>query len=95
MMPAFFVLFLLLAVQVARLPGASAGYEYMFRPDWGAMLNPKTWVYAMGQAFFSLSLAGSGTVVYGSYFNKDVDILSSAKNVAIFLIRLPRSSPAL
>ena len=84
MMPAFFVLFLLLAVQVARLPGASAGYEYMFRPDWGAMLNPKTWVYAMGQAFFSLSLAGSGTVVYGSYLNKDVDILSSAKNVAIF-----------
>ena len=55
----------------------------MFRPDWSAMLNPKTWVYAMGQAFFSLSLAGSGTVVYGSYLNKDVDILSSAKNVAI------------
>ena len=48
------------------------------------MLNPKTWVYAMGQAFFSLSLAGSGTVVYGSYLNKDVDILSGAKNVAIF-----------
>lgn len=84
MMPAFFVLFLLLAVQVARLPGAFAGYEYMFRPDWSAMLNPKTWVYAMGQAFFSLSLAGSGTVVYGSYLNKDVDILNSAKNVALF-----------
>ncbi len=84
MMPAFFVLFLLLAVQVARLPGAFAGYEYMFRPDWSAMLNPKTWVYAMGQAFFSLSLAGSGTVVYGSYLNKDVDILNSARNVALF-----------
>lgn len=84
MMPAFFVLFLLLAVQVARLPGAFAGYEYMFRPDWSAMLNPKTWGYAMGQAFFSLSLAGSGTVVYGSYLNKDVDILNSAKNVALF-----------
>lgn len=84
MMPAFFVLFLLLAVQVARLPGAFAGYEYMFRPDWSAMLNPKTWIYAMGQAFFSLSLAGSGTVVYGSYLNKDVDILNSAKNVALF-----------
>ncbi len=82
--PAFFVLFLLLAVQVARLPGAFAGYEYMFRPDWSAMLNPKTWVYAMGQAFFSLSLAGSGTVVYGSYLNKDVDILNSARNVALF-----------
>lgn len=84
MMPAFFVMFLFLAVQVARLSGASDGYYYLFRPKWSAMLNPKTWVYAMGQAFFSLSLAGSGTVVYGSYLKKDVDIISSAKHVAVF-----------
>ena len=38
----------------------------------------------MGQAFFSLSLAGSGTVVYGSYLKWDVDIVSSAKYVALF-----------
>lgn len=48
------------------------------------MATPKTWVYAMGQAFFSLSLAGSGTVVYGSYLKKDVDIINCAKNVAFF-----------
>lgn len=45
---------------------------------------PKTWVYALGQAFFSLSLAGSGTVVYGSYLKKSEDIVDSAKYVAIF-----------
>ena len=50
-------------------------------PPWA---NPQTWVYAMGQAFFSLSVAGSGTVVYGSYLKSDVDIVSSAKYVAIF-----------
>lgn len=84
MMPAFFVLFLSLAVRVAFLDGAASGYSYLFKPDWSAMANPKTWVYAMGQAFFSLSLAGSGTVVYGSYLKSDVDIVSSAKYVAFF-----------
>lgn len=84
LMPAFFVLFIILAIQVATLPGASEGYKYLFRPDWSAMANPKTWVYAMGQAFFSLSLAGSGTVVYGSYLKKDVDVVNSAGNVALF-----------
>ena len=84
MMPAFYVLFLFLAIRVAFLDGAAEGYAYLFKPDWSAMANPKTWVYAMGQAFFSLSVAGSGTVVYGSYLKSDVDIVSSAKYVAIF-----------
>ena len=84
MMPAFFALFLFLAIRVAMLPGSGSGYSYLFQPDWSAMANPQTWVYAMGQAFFSLSLAGGGTVVYGSYLKYDVDIVSSAKYVAIF-----------
>ena len=83
-MPAFFVLFLFLALRVAFLDGAADGYAYLFKPDWSAMTDPQTWVYAMGQAFFSLSIAGSGTVVYGSYLKSDVDIVSSAKYVAFF-----------
>ena len=47
-------------------------------------MEPKTWIYALGQAFFSLSLAGSGMIVYGSYLKRDVDIMSSAKNTVIF-----------
>lgn len=84
MMPAFFVLFLFLAVRVMFLNGSAPGYSYLFKPDWSEMVQPKTWVYAMGQAFFSLSLAGSGTVVYGSYLKSDVDVVSSAKYVAFF-----------
>ncbi len=84
MMPAFYVLFLFLAVRVFFLDGSLEGYAYLFKPDWSAMANPRTWVYAMGQAFFSLSVAGSGTVVYGSYLKSDVDVVSSAKYVAIF-----------
>lgn len=84
MMPLFFLLFLIMMVRVALLPGALDGYYYLFVPDWNALFDPKTWVYALGQAFFGLSLAGGGTLVYGSYLKKDVDVVSSAKNVVIF-----------
>ena len=84
MMPVFFVFFVILMVRVATLPGAVEGYKYLFVPDWKQLLDVNTWVYALGQAFFSLSLAGSGTIVYGSYLKKDIDIVSCAKNVAFF-----------
>lgn len=84
MMPIFFLLFLIMMVRVATLPGAAEGYKYLFVPQWDLLTNVNTWVYALGQAFFSLSLAGSGTVVYGSYLKEDADIISCAKNVAFF-----------
>nr|WP_241635784.1 sodium-dependent transporter [Fusobacterium gastrosuis] len=84
MMPLFFFMFLFLAVRVLFLSGASEGYKFLFKADWSKLGNPKTWIFALGQAFFSLSLAGSGTVVYGSYLKKDEDIVSSAMYVSIF-----------
>lgn len=84
MMPAFFLLFLILFMRVITLPGAGDGFRYMFVPKWEQLGNIKTWVYALGQAFFSLSLAGSGTIVYGSYLKKDVDVVGCARNVAFF-----------
>ena len=84
LMPTFFLLFLILALRVAFIGGAIEGYKYMFIPRWEALLDPRTWVYALGQAFFSLSLAGSGTIVYGSYLGDAEDIVDSAKYVVIF-----------
>lgn len=84
MMPVFFLFFVILLVRVLTLPGAVEGFRYMFVPKWEELGDVKTWVYALGQAFFSLSLAGSGTIVYGSYLKKDTDIVSCAKNVAFF-----------
>mgnify|MGYP000757467717 FL=1 len=84
MMPVFFVFFIVLMIRVVTLPGAADGYRYLFVPQWEQLGNIKTWVYALGQAFFSLSLAGSGTIVYGSYLKKDIDIVGCAKNVAFF-----------
>lgn len=84
MMPLFFLLFLIMAIRVAFLPGASEGYKYLFIPRWEYLLKPETWIYALGQCFFSLSLAGSGTVVYGSYLDDGEDAVTCARRIAIF-----------
>ena len=84
MMPLLFGLFVILAVYISTLPGASAGYKYIFTLSPAGLLNWEVWLFAFGQAFFSLSVAGNGSVIYGSYLGKDEDIPSSARNVAIF-----------
>ena len=84
MMPAFFLFFIILAIKVALLPGSKEGYNFLFSPDFSELKDPQIWIYGLGQAFFSLSLAGSGTVVYGSYLSDEDNILYSAKWTAIF-----------
>lgn len=84
MMPVLFVLFVALGIYVFTLPGSSKGYSYILTINPKGLLDPKLWVYAFGQAFFSLSVAGNGSVIYGSYLSKDECIPSSARNVAVF-----------
>ena len=84
LMPLFFLLFLFLALWVAFLPGASDGYRFLFVPDWSALLDPYTWVMAMGQAFFSLSITGSGMIVYGAYLDRKADIPRASLQTALF-----------
>ena len=84
MMPVLFALFVGLAIYIAFLPGAEVGYKYIFTLNPAGLANPQVWVFAFGQAFFSLSVARNGSVIYGSYLGKDEDIPSSARNVAFF-----------
>ena len=84
MMPLFFGLFVILAIYVAFQPGAVEGYRYIFRIDPQALADPKTWIFALGQAFFSLSVAGNGTLIYGSYLSDEENIPAAAARVAFF-----------
>lgn len=84
MMPLFYVLFIGLGIYIAFQPGAVDGYKYIFRIDPVALKDPMTWLYALGQAFFSLSVAGNGTLIYGSYLSEKEDIPKAARNVAFF-----------
>ena len=76
MMPVFFILFAVLGIYVAFQPGAIEGYKYIFRVDPKAFADPKT--------FFSLSVAGNGTLIYGSYLSDNEDIPAAAGRVALF-----------
>lgn len=84
LMPAFFILFIILAIRVSLFDGAIEGYKFLFVPKWEYLLKKETWIMAMGQAFFSLSITGSGMIVYGAYLKDDVDIPKASMQTAVF-----------
>lgn len=84
MMPIFFIIFVGLAVWVAFLPGAAEGYKLIFTPVWSKLLDPNVWITAMGQAFFSLSVTGSGMLVYGAYLGENESVVPLSIRTAIF-----------
>lgn len=80
-MPALFVMLLIVIIRSVTLPGASAGLEFMFKPDWSAF-SGTGWITVLsvagGQMFFSLSLGMSIMIAYGSYIPKDQNLERSA-----------------
>ena len=82
MMPLLFLLLIILAVRSLFLEGSSAGLDFLFRPD-PAHLKPTIFLDAMGQAFFSLSIGMGCMITYGSYFNKNTNLTSTALQVSL------------
>ena len=71
-MPLFFAILLILLLRSLTLSGAPQAFRYMFTFSWDQLLNIDTWIMALGQSFFTVSLGGMLT--YGSYLSKDSDI---------------------
>lgn len=84
MMPLFFAIFLILALRVAFLPDVMEGYLFMLIPRWEALKDPMVWIAAMGQAFFSLSITGSGMIVYGAYLDEKESVVPLGVKTALF-----------
>ena len=59
MMPLLFIFFIILAIRSLTLEGAMEGVRFLFVPDW-SLLTGETFLLALGQAFFSLSVGGTG-----------------------------------
>lgn len=74
-MPTLFVIVMVMSVYVAFLPGASAGYSYLFRPDF-SKISTSVVSSALGQAFFSLSLGCGCIVTYASYVHRQDNAFS-------------------
>ncbi len=82
LMPALFVMMLILLIRSVTLPGAAAGIAWYLKPDF-SKINGGTWVAALGQVFFSLSVGMSGMVTYASYLNKKENLPKVALQVSL------------
>ncbi len=83
LMPILIILAVAIAVYVATLPGAFEGVKYYIFPDF-SKFSIKTVCAAMGQLFFSMSLAMGIMISYGSYVKDDVNIMKSVNHIEIF-----------
>lgn len=84
MMPVLVVLTLFIAIYtIIAMPGAVKGVIYYLKPDF-SKFSIMTVVAAMGQLFYSMSLAMGIMITFGSYMKKDVSITGAAKQIEIF-----------
>ncbi|MDR7857236.1 sodium-dependent transporter [Tissierella sp.] len=77
MMPALFIMLIIVAIRSVTLPGASAGLSYYLKPDF-SKFNARVLVDALGQVFFSLSLGMGALITYGSYLKGDENLERNA-----------------
>lgn len=85
MMPLLFIFFILLAIRSLTLDGAMEGVRFLFVPDW-SLLNGSTFLLALGQAFFSLSVGVTAMMTYASYLPKNERLGQSAISVSVLNI---------
>ncbi len=83
MMPILVLLTLVISVYGLFMPGAIDGLVYYIKPDF-SHFSATTVLAAMGQLFYSMSLAMGIMITYGSYMKKDINLESSVKNIELF-----------
>lgn len=80
-MPALFIMLVIVVIRSCTLPGAGAGLEFMFKPNF-EVFKGLGWLKVLGaagsQMFFSLSLASGCLIAYGSYLGKDSNMEQNA-----------------
>ncbi len=77
MMPLLYVILAAIIFRTAALPGAGEGFKFLFTPDFSKVTG-QTFLAALGQAFFSLSLGMGCMITYGSYLSKDEKLPQNA-----------------
>ncbi|MDR1018604.1 MAG: sodium-dependent transporter [Lachnospiraceae bacterium] len=83
MMPVLVILTIIIAVYVLTIPGAMDGLKYYFTPHMSDV-SAKTILAAMGQMFYSMSLAMGIMITYGSYMKKDNPLEASVRQIEWF-----------
>ncbi len=78
LLPVLISIMIFIVIKSVNLEGASLGLNTLFSPDWSKVLDPKVWIAAYGQVFFSLSIAMGIMMTYSSYLPRKTDINNSA-----------------
>ncbi|MBD8067912.1 sodium-dependent transporter [Bacillus sp. PS06] len=87
MMPALFILFIVLVIRSLTLDGAIEGVKFILVPDF-SKLTSETIIFALGQAFFTLSIGASVMVTYASYLPKSQNLPKSALSIILMNIAI-------
>ena len=82
MMPTLFILLLIIVGASCMLPNADKGIEFLFKPDF-SMINSDVFLAALGQSFYSLSIAMGCLCTYASYFSKQTNLTNSAIQIGV------------
>ncbi|MGL4335402.1 MAG: sodium-dependent transporter [Turicibacter sp.] len=81
LMPGLLGIIVLLVIRAITLPGASAGIEFLLKPDFSA-LTASSFLDALGHSFFSLSVGMGTMLTYGSYINKKENLATTTVSIA-------------
>lgn len=89
LMPLLFILLLIIVVSSCLLPNASEGIKFLFKPDF-SKLNSDVFLAALGQSFYSMSIAMGCICTYASYFSRQTKLASSAIQIGVidFMVAL-------
>ena len=89
MMPVLFILLLVIVVASCMLPNADKGIEFLFKPD-TTKLTGDVFLGALGQSFYSMSIAMGCICTYASYFSRDTNRFKSATQIGVidFLVAI-------
>lgn len=82
MMPVLFLLLIVIVVASCMLPGAMKGIEFLFKPDF-SKISPDVFLGALGQSFYSLSIAMGCICTYASYFSRQTHLGRSAVQIGV------------
>ena len=89
MMPTLFILLLIIVGASCMLPNAEKGIQFLFKPDF-SKINSDVFLGALGQSFYSMSIAMGCICTYASYFSKQTKLVNSAVQIGLidFLVAL-------
>jgi NSS family neurotransmitter:Na+ symporter len=82
LMPTLFILLLVIVVASCMLPGASSGIDFLLKPDFGKV-DRGVFLGALGQSFYSLSIAMGCICTYASYYSRQTNLFNSAIQVSV------------